>query len=68
MIKVFSVALLGGGILLLVFGVNAYNSTSSDISRFFTGTGTDESLWLLVGGTAVAILGIMGLVERPRSL
>ena len=67
MIKVFSLALLGGGILLLVFGVNAYNSTSSDISRFFTGTGTDESLWLLVGGTAVAILGIMGLVQRPKS-
>lgn len=66
MIKAISLALLGGGIVLLILGVNAYDSTSSDISRFFTGAGTDESLWLLVGGTVVAILGIAGLVRHER--
>jgi uncharacterized membrane protein YidH (DUF202 family) len=66
MLKAIGVALLAGGILLLVFGINAYNSTGSDISRFFTGTATDRSTWMLVGGTAIAILGIFGLLQRPK--
>ncbi|MEX1276666.1 MAG: DUF3185 family protein [Bacteroidota bacterium] len=42
--KTISVALRAGGILLLIFGVIAYDSASSDISRFFTGSATDKSI------------------------
>jgi hypothetical protein len=65
--KTISVALLAGGILLLVFGVIAYDSTSSDISRFFTGSATDKSMWLLVGGGVVTVLGLAGLLRRSKS-
>ena len=59
--KALSLALLTGGILLLIFGFIAYDSTSSDISRFFTGLATDKSIWLLVSGFAATIAGVVGL-------
>ena len=62
--KGISAALLVVGVILLVFGLNAYHSASSDISRFFTGAPTDKALWLLVGGFAAAIVGFLGLVRK----
>jgi hypothetical protein len=62
--KALSIALLAGGILLLVFGFNASNSFSSDVSRTFTGSPTDKSIWLLVGGAVAAIAGLVGLVRK----
>jgi hypothetical protein len=59
--KALSLALLAGGVLLIIFGINAYDSTSSDISRFFTGSATDKSIWLLVSGVAASIVGLVGL-------
>jgi hypothetical protein len=50
-------ALLAVGIVLTIFGVNAVDSFSSDVSRFFTGNPTDKSMWLLMGGVAAMVLG-----------
>ena len=58
-----ALALLAAGILLTIFGVNAMNSVSSDISRFFTGTATDRSIWMLVGGLAMSVVGIVLLMQ-----
>jgi len=57
-----SIAVLVGGIVLIVFGVSASNSLNSDISRFFTGSPTDKAIWMLVGGAAASIAGAVGLV------
>jgi hypothetical protein len=62
--KGMSVALLVVGVILLVFGVNAYHSSSSDLSRFFTGAPTDKALWLLIGGVIAGIVGFFGLVRK----
>jgi hypothetical protein len=59
--KSISLAILAGGILLLIFGFNAYDSSSSGMSRFFTGAATDKSIWMLVGGAVVTVLGLVGL-------
>ncbi len=67
MTKAISFAILACGILLLIFGIIAYDSTSSDISRFFTGSATDKSLWLLVGGGAVTVLGLVGLLRGSKA-
>jgi hypothetical protein len=64
--KAVSLALLAGGILLLILGINAYDSSSSDISRFFTGSATDKSIWMLVGGGVVTVLGLVGLSRVSR--
>ncbi|MBF0252810.1 MAG: DUF3185 family protein [Candidatus Omnitrophica bacterium] len=59
-----SIALSVIGVMLLVFGVNAYHSASSDISRFFTGAPTDKALWLLIAGAIIVIAGFAGLVRK----
>jgi zinc transporter ZupT len=59
--KAVALALLAGGILFIIFGVNAAQSFSSDISRFFTGSPTDKAIWMLVGGVVASIVGVVGL-------
>jgi hypothetical protein len=64
--KSVSLALLAGGILLLIFGIIAYDSSSSDISRFFTGSATDKSIWMLLGGVVGTAIGLGGLFRVSR--
>jgi Protein of unknown function (DUF3185) len=56
--RILALALLAGGIILIVIGVNATNSFSSDVSRFFTGLPTDKAVWMLIGGIVAAGLGL----------
>ncbi|HMJ90722.1 MAG TPA: DUF3185 family protein [Candidatus Acidoferrum sp.] len=58
--KAISIALLVGGIVLIVIGVNAMKSFSSDVSRFFTGSPTDKAVWMLIGGVIAASIGLFG--------
>lgn len=55
--KGIALALLAVGIALIVFGINASDSFGSEIKRFFTGTPTDKSMWLLLGGIASVVAG-----------
>ncbi|MEA3195741.1 MAG: hypothetical protein QOD26_4074 [Betaproteobacteria bacterium] len=64
--KPLSFALLAGGILLVIFGVNASNSLGSDISRFFTGSPTDKAIWMMVGGVVAAVVGLAGLMRGSK--
>jgi hypothetical protein len=65
--KTIALAILAGGILLLIFGVTAANSVSSDFSRFFTDAPTDKAIWLLVGGAVATIFGLVGLMRGLKS-
>ena len=60
--KAISLALLVGGIILIVYGVNASNSVASSFSRMFTGNPTDKTGWLLVGGIVASIVGLGGVL------
>jgi hypothetical protein len=64
--KTVSLALLVGGIVLIIFGVGATNSFSSDVSRFFTGSPTDKAVWMLIGGIAAAIVGLAGTLRGSK--
>ncbi len=61
--KLISLAILAGGIVLVVFGVAASESLRSDISRFFTGSPTDKAIWMLLGGIVAIIIGLAGLLR-----
>ena len=56
--KLISLAILAVGIVLVIYGVSASESLSSDISRFFTGSPTDKTIWLLIGGIVAIIIGL----------
>jgi hypothetical protein len=64
--KGISVALLVVGILLLIWGMSATESFSSDVSRFFTGSPTNKAVWLLIGGIVAAIVGLFGLLRGSK--
>lgn len=62
--KGIALALLAIGIMLIIFGINSTDSFGSQFSKFFTGTPTDKSMWLLLSGVALTVVGaVYGL--RP---
>jgi uncharacterized protein DUF3185 len=61
--KIVSLALLVGGVALIIYGINATNSFSSDVSRFFSGSPTDKAIWLLIGGIVAAVVGLVGTLR-----
>jgi hypothetical protein len=64
--KAIAVALFTVGIILIIFGINASQSFGSDVSRLFTGSPTDKTIWFLVGGAAALVVGLVMLFQRSR--
>jgi hypothetical protein len=64
--KIVSLALLIGGVVLIIIGINATNSFSSDVSRFFTGSPTDKAVWMLIGGIVAAVAGLIGTLRGSK--
>ena len=64
--KGISVALLLVGVVLVIWGVRASDSFSSDVSRFFTDSPTDKAIWLLVGGIVTAVVGLFGILRGEK--
>jgi len=61
------IALAVVGIVTIVLGINASQSLGSDVSRFFTGNPTDRAVWMLIGGSAALVAGLV-LGFTPRKL
>ena len=64
--RILSIAILVGGVVLMVIGIPATTSFSSDVSRFFSGSPTDKAVWMLVGGAAAVAVGLT-MTLRSRS-
>lgn len=65
--RLVSLALLVSGIILIIYGISASNSVGSDFSRLFTGSPTDKTIWLIIGGAAATIVGAAGLFRETKS-
>ena len=64
--KIASLALLVGGIVLIITGLNATHSFTSDVSRFFTASPTNQAVWMLLGGIVAALVGLTMLWRSPK--
>ena len=58
-----AVALLVVGVVLLIFGFDAYHSASSGVSQAVTGAPSSKAIWLLIGGAIAAIIGGVRLAQ-----
>lgn len=58
------VVLLIVGLILIYNGYQAQQSLGSQVSEALTGTMTDKALWLLVGGIASTLIGIILLGKK----
>jgi len=65
--KAFSLAILAGGVVLVIYGISASQSFSSDVSRFFTDSPTDKAIWMLVGGGVMCVIGLAGLMRGSKA-
>lgn len=59
-------AVLVGGVALLVFGIGSARSLGSAFSHFFTGHPTDRAMWMLAGGAALCAVGLMGVGRESK--
>jgi len=64
---VLGITLLAAGALLFVLGINASNSIASDVSRTFSGSPTDRTIWLLVLGIVSAGVGLFFTLRGSRN-
>ncbi len=65
--KTISIAILVIGVVLLIFGINSHDSIVSSAKEAVTGTPTDKSLWLIIGGILGIIIGGLGSFLRRGS-
>ena len=64
--QIIGIALLVVGIVLLCMAYDSYHSAASGVSRVVTGTSTDKTVWLVVGGIAGSVLGLGGLLTSGK--
>lgn len=64
--RILGVALLAIGVVLVIWGVQSSDSIASSFKRFFTGTPTEKSIWLLAGGAVTCAIGF-GLATSKRT-
>lgn len=65
--RLASLVFLAIGIVLIIYGINATESLGSDFSRFFTGSPTEKSIWLLIGGFIMAAIGTGGVLRGSKA-
>jgi hypothetical protein len=68
--KIIGVALLIVGAVLIIVGVTASRSLADNVSNFFTGHFTKNTMWYIFGGIATAVVGLLltiGVIGRPKS-
>ncbi|WP_018872885.1 DUF3185 family protein [Thioalkalivibrio sp. ALJ16] len=57
--RILGIALLVGGIILLLMGYDATESLGEELHREFLGSYTDETRWYLIGGGVMAAVGLV---------
>ncbi len=65
--KPFSLALIAGGVILLIFAAYAGDSVSSGFSKLFKGTPDNRTIILLLLGIVALGAGIVGIARSPRT-
>lgn len=66
--KPIAIILLLVGAILLFYGISGADSLGSDVSEIFTGSPTDKSLWLIIGGiVGIVLAGWRLLGGRKRA-
>ena len=62
--KSMGIVFLVVGLLLLGYGFASNDSAASGLSRLFTGAPTDKTIFLLVGGAILSIIGAVQLIRK----
>lgn len=64
--RILAIVLVVAGVCLLFYGMQASHSFSSGLSRLFTGSPTDRTIWLVSGGLVAVVAGLFMLMRGVR--
>jgi hypothetical protein len=64
--KLLSFAVITSGLALVTYGASASKVTCSDFAQFFTGSPIDKTMWLLIVGSVLAAVGLVGLLSESK--
>ena len=56
-IRIVGILLLVLGVVLLIFGWTSSDSIADQVSEAFTGRFTEGTMWYLIGGIAMIVVG-----------
>ena len=65
--SLLAIILLGVGVALLIWGVTASDSLSSETSEIFQGAPSNKAIVLMVIGLIIGGLGLVRLLRRPTA-
>ena len=54
------------GVVLLIVGMNSSHSVADQVSNTFSGRFTQDTMWYIIGGIAVGVLGLLMLMFGVR--
>ncbi|MEZ5964558.1 MAG: DUF3185 family protein [Planctomycetota bacterium] len=60
--RISSIVLLVAAAVMLFYGLRASDSLASSIKETFDGTPTDQSMWLIIGGAVLGVVGLVGVL------
>jgi hypothetical protein len=55
------------GVVLLIWGISASNSAADQISDTFTGRFTQATMWYIIGGIVLGLIGLLMLFRGKGS-
>jgi hypothetical protein len=65
--RIIGIVLLVIGVVLLIFGFQATDTIGEDLHETFTGRYTDKTMWYLIGGGALGLLGLLLAIFAPKT-
>lgn len=65
--NIAGLAIFASGIVLLIFGFNESQPVTTGISRAIAERSADKALWLIIGGAAAVIGGLVLAIRSRRT-
>lgn len=64
---ILGIALIVIGVVLFIVGMNASDSIADQLSETFTGRFTQDTMWYIIGGAVMGVIGLFLVVVNARN-
>ena len=65
MLRAIGIALIIAAAVLLIWGLQTADSIASELEEFVTGSPSEKAIYLIAGGVALLVIGLV-LALRPK--